>query len=125
MTQRVVSSPSVSSHEVCIIFALMKNLFLTFSFLFLTLVSFAQTTTVTGVIVGVDQGKSEPLAFVSVSLHAAADSLLLKATASDNSGNFSLEIASADSVMVYFNIIGFKPIWKKIAASAKIGRAHV
>jgi len=69
---------------------------------------------------GVDQGKSEALAFVSVSLHATADSLLLMATASDNAGNFNLEIASTDSVLVYFNIIGFKPMWKKIGASANL-----
>ena len=69
---------------------------------------------------GVDQGKSEALAFVSVSLHATADSLLLMATASDNAGNFNLEIASTDSVLVYFNIIGFKPMWKKISASANL-----
>ena len=69
---------------------------------------------------GVYQGKSDPLAFVSVSLHAKADTLLLKATASDNTGNFSLEIASADSVLVYFNIIGFKPMWKKISTSANL-----
>jgi iron complex outermembrane receptor protein len=98
----------------------MKNLFLTFSFILFTLFSFAQTTTVTGVVMGVDQGKSEALAFVSVSLHATADSLLLMATASDNTGNFSLEIASADSVLVYFNIIGFKPMWKKISASGNL-----
>jgi len=63
-------------------------------------------------VTGVDQGKNESLAFVSVSLHATADSLLLMATASDNTGNFSLKIASVDSVLVYFNIIGFKPFWK-------------
>lgn len=74
---------------------------------------------------GVYQGKSDPLAFVSVSLHAKADTLLLKATASDNTGNFSLEIASADSVLVYFNIIGFKPMWKKISASANLNLGNI
>jgi hypothetical protein len=98
----------------------MKNLFLTFSFILFTLITFAQTTTVSGVVMGIDAGKTEDLAFVSVSLHAMADSLLLMATASDNTGNFSLEIASADSVLVYFNIIGFKPMWKKISASANL-----
>jgi hypothetical protein len=98
----------------------MKSIICAFSLTFITLLSFAQTTTVTGVVMGVDQGKSEALAFVSVSLHATADSLLLMATASDNAGNFSLEIASADSVLVYFNIIGFKPMWKKISASANL-----
>jgi hypothetical protein len=98
----------------------MKSIICAFSLTFITLLSFAQTTTVTGVVMGVDQGKSEALAFVSVSLHATADSLLLMATASDNTGNFSLEIASADSVLVYFNIIGFKPMWKKIGASANL-----
>ena len=103
----------------------MKNLFLAISFIFFTLISFAQTTTVTGVVMGVDQGKSEVLAFVSVSLHATADSLLLMATASDNVGNFSLEIASTDSVLVYFNIIGFKPIWKKISAITNLNLGTV
>jgi hypothetical protein len=107
------------------IFALMKNLFLTFSFILFTLISFAQTTTVTGVVMGVDQGKSEPLAFVSVSLHATADSLLLMATASDNTGNFSLEVESADSVLVYFNIIGFKPMWKKISAVGNLNLGSI
>jgi hypothetical protein len=98
----------------------MKSLFTTFFLTFITLLSFAQTTTVSGVVMGIDAGKTEDLAFVSVSLHATADSLLLMATASDNAGNFSLEIASADSVLVYFNIIGFKPMWKKISASANL-----
>jgi len=103
----------------------MKNLFLTFSLILFALISFAQTTTVSGVVMGVDQGKSEALAFVSVSLHTTADSLLLKATASDNAGNFSLEIASTDSVLVYFNIIGFKPMWKKISASANLNLGNI
>jgi len=103
----------------------MKNLFLTFSLILFTLISFAQTTTVSGVVMGVDQGKSEALAFVSVSLHATADSLLLKATASDNAGNFSLEIASTDSVLVYFNIIGFKPMWKKISAVGNLNLGSI
>jgi hypothetical protein len=98
----------------------MKNLFLTFSFILFTLLSFAQTSTITGVVKGIDAGKTEDLAFVSVSVHAMKDSLVLKATASDNSGAFSLEVESADSVLVYFNIIGYKPIWKKIAASTSV-----
>ncbi|MFM1771485.1 MAG: hypothetical protein RLZZ71_627 [Bacteroidota bacterium] len=98
----------------------MKNLFFTFSFILFTLFSFAQTSTITGVVKGIDAGKTEDLAFVSVSVHAVKDSLVLKATASDNSGAFSLEVESADSVLVYFNIIGYKPIWKKIAASASV-----
>jgi hypothetical protein len=102
------------------IFAPMKNLFFTFSFILFTLFSFAQTSTITGVVKGIDAGKTEDLAFVSVSVHAVKDSLVLKATASDNSGAFSLEVESADSVLVYFNIIGYKPIWKKIAASASV-----
>ena len=98
----------------------MKNLFLTFYFILFTLLSFAQTSTITGVVKGIDAGKTEDLAFVSVSVHAVKDSLVLKATASDNNGLFSLEVESADSVLVYFNIIGYKPIWKKIPASASL-----
>jgi hypothetical protein len=98
----------------------MKSIICAFSLTFITLISFAQTTSVSGVVVGMDQGKSESLAFVSVSLHAAADSLLLKATASDNNGFFTMEIPSVDSVLIYFNIIGFKPIWKKIGANENL-----
>ena len=103
----------------------MKNFVLTFFLTTITLLSFAQTSTITGVVEGVDAGKTENLAFVSVSVHAVKDSLVLKATASDNAGNFSLEIESADSVLVYFNIIGFKPIWKKIAANASVNLGTV
>jgi hypothetical protein len=102
------------------IFAPMKSIICAFSLTFITLFSFAQTATITGVVEGVDAEKKESLAFVSVSVHAVKDSLVLKATASDNSGAFSLEVESADSVLVYFNIIGYKPIWKKIAASASV-----
>ncbi|MEY3835093.1 MAG: hypothetical protein RI989_521 [Bacteroidota bacterium] len=98
----------------------MKSIICAFSLTFITLFSFAQTSTITGVVKGIDAGKTEDLAFVSVSVHAVKDSLVLKATASDNSGAFSLEVESADSVLVYFNIIGYKPIWKKIAASASV-----
>ncbi len=98
----------------------MKNFVLTFFLTTITLLSFAQTSTITGVVEGVDAGKTENLAFVSVSVHAVKDSLVLKATASDDNGAFSLEIESADSVLVYFNIIGYKPIWKKIAASVSV-----
>jgi hypothetical protein len=103
----------------------MKNLFFTFSFILFTLLSFSQTSTITGVVEGVDAGKTENLAFVSVSVHAVKDSLVLKATASDNGGLFSLEVESADSVLVYFNIIGYKPIWKKIAANASVNLGTV
>ena len=102
------------------IFALMKSIICAFSLTFITLFSFAQTSTITGVVKGIDAGKTEDLAFVSVSVHAVKDSLVLKATASDNNGLFSLEVESADSVLVYFNIIGYKPIWKKIPASASL-----
>ena len=72
------------------IFALMKNFVITFFLTFITLFSFSQTSTITGVVEGIDAGKTENLAFVSVSVHAVKDSLVLKATASDNSGAFSL-----------------------------------
>lgn len=105
----------------------MKSIVTTLFLTFITLFSFAQTSTITGVVEGVDAGKTEKLAFVSVSVHAVKDSLVLKATASDNNGTFSLEIESADSVLVYFNIIGYKPIWKKIAAnsSANLGAVQL
>ncbi len=102
------------------IFAPMKSFITTLFLTFITLISFAQASTIYGVVKGLEEGKMENLAFVSVSVHAVKDSLVLKATASDNSGEFSLEIESADSVLVYFNIIGYKPIWKKIAASASV-----
>lgn len=98
----------------------MKSIVCAFSLTFITLISFAQTSTITGVVKGIDAEKTEDLAFVSVSVHAVKDSLVLKATASDNSGVFILEVESVDSVLVYFNIIGYKPIWKKIAVSASV-----
>jgi len=103
----------------------MKSIITTFFLTLITLFSFAQTTTISGVVTGVEEGKSENLAFVSVSIHAMKDSLVLKAAASDNGGAFSLEVESTDSVLVYFNIIGFKPIWKKIAASASVSLGTV
>lgn len=103
----------------------MKSIITTFFLTFITLLSFAQTSTITGVVEGVDAGKTENLAFVSVSVHAVKDSLVLKAAASDNNGAFSLEIESTDSVLVYFNIIGYKPIWKKIAASESVNLGTV
>ena len=103
----------------------MKSIITTLFLTFITLLSFSQTSTITGVVEGVDAGKTESLAFVSVSVHAVKDSLVLKATASDDNGAFSLEIESADSVLVYFNIIGYKPIWKKIAANASVNLGTV
>ena len=120
----MIDCVAIDPPDYCI-FALMKNLFLTLSFFLYTLFSFAQTSIITGVVKGIDAGKTEDLAFVSVSVHAVKDSLVLKATASDNSGAFSLEVEGADSVLVYFNIIGFKPMWKKISASANLNLGTV
>ena len=60
--------------------------------------------------------KKEILAGVSVSIHNAADSSLIKADVSGDEGTFAITIPSQKEVLVYFNLVGIQPTWMRIAA---------
>jgi iron complex outermembrane recepter protein len=69
--------------------------------------------------------KKEILAGVSVSIHNAADSSLIKADVSGDEGTFAITIPSQKEVLVYFNLVGIQPTWMRIAAEQSVNMGDI
>ncbi|MFM7769578.1 MAG: hypothetical protein ACKO8Q_03385, partial [Bacteroidota bacterium] len=98
----------------------MKKIYLFFLLICLREITVAQTQLSGRMIYS---AKKEALVGVSVSAHTVKDSTLIKADVSDSEGVFNFIIPTQEEVLLFFNLVGMEPLWKKVGAieSQKIG----
>ena len=85
----------------------LKTLF----FILISVISFAQKSGIQGRVV--DEQK-RPLEMVSVAVLSPKDSIFLSYTTTDVKGNFSLVDVPKDTILIQFNLLGFKSFSKKV-----------
>jgi hypothetical protein len=91
----------------------MKKIYLFFLLICLREITVAQTQLSGRMIYS---AKKEALVGVSVSAHTVKDSTLIKADVSDSEGVFNFIIPTQEEVLLFFNLVGMEPLWKKVGA---------
>ncbi|WP_341840289.1 TonB-dependent receptor domain-containing protein [Chitinophaga caseinilytica] len=83
-----------------------------FVLLIISLPTFAQSVTISGQ--ARDASRKTPLAFVTVTLHRAADSSLVAGTVSGDDGRFSIPAPQTGNYLLKLTVLGYATAWEQI-----------
>ncbi len=89
--------------------------------LLITLISFsaaAQTSTIKGTVF--DTTSKKGLAYATISLVKAKDSMLVSFSKADSTGNFTLRSVAYGDYLVSTSYVGFVPVWKPVSVISQM-----